>query len=67
MQKMELDTKTLAEFMIDSWHLYASQRYKGKLLRLWVNSASTYKVVHGETDLYHGQNIEWAIDVWNTA
>lgn len=67
MQKLELDTETLTDFLIDTWHLYASQMYENKLLRLWTNSASTYKVVHGETDLYLGTDMQTAVDIWNKA
>ena len=64
-KKMELKKETLTEWLDDTWNLYASQMFSGKLLRMHINGNGVYRIVHGEAVLYQGIDIDVAINTWN--
>ena len=65
--KMELNPETLREWMSDMWTLYASQMFNGKLLRLHINGSGVYRITHGETVLYQGNQMTHALAAWAAA
>ena len=67
MRKIELDIDVLDKWVKEQWHLFSSQGYRKKTLRLWLNPAGTYRVVHGEKVLYEGKEKKLAIAAWNDA
>lgn len=45
MKKTELDAQDISKWMRDHWYLYATQRYREKVLRLWINGQGHYRVL----------------------
>lgn len=66
-QKLELDVNNLTVWRSTQWNLYASQMYKTKLLRLWMNADGMYRVYHGEDVIYEGSQMTHAIAAWDSA
>jgi len=63
--KIKVNAALLCTWKHNTWTLYASQLFMGKVLRLYVNLNGRYKVIHGEDILYEGTVMEHAISVWN--
>ena len=65
MKKTELNAQEINDWMYDCWHIYSSQTYYGKLLRLWINGQGCYRVIHGDETLYEGSQMTHAIAAWD--
>lgn len=63
---IELNHETLRDWMSDTWMLYASQMFNGKLLRMYINLNGIYRVTHGETIIYQDNQLIDAIAAWNS-
>lgn len=66
MQKLELNVSELTDWRSSQWNLYASQMYKTKLLRLWLNAHGMYRVYYGEDVIYEGSQMTHAIAAWES-
>ena len=63
-KKMELYESDMRFWMRETWFVYASQSYEGKLLRIYVSPDARYRVVHGEKKHYEGGEIRKALKAW---
>jgi len=64
---MMLTIDDIERFRRETWVLYASQSYKHKLLRLYVNCIEQYRVTYGDDVLYEGTDVSAAYAAWRAA
>jgi hypothetical protein len=67
MGKIELKRHEVSKWMHQNWYMYASQTLNGKRLIMYLNHVSFIKVVYDDTVMYLGNNLDKALEVWNSA
>ena len=65
--KLEIDIEVLDTWMAEQWNLFASQNYRGRPLRLWLNPVGIFRVIHGDKILYEGKEKDLAVAAWDAA
>ena len=61
MERIVLNPQDIQDWMRDSWGLYASDWVNDKLLRLWINYLTEYKVEYDGIRIYQGSQMTHAI------
>ena len=65
MKKLKITCEHIHEWMDNNWIIYCSQMFEGERLKLSINGNAIYKITHGETELYSGNDRDFAATVWN--
>ena len=66
MKKTFLTDNELQSYINLHWILYASETFKGKLLRFFYNGVGVFKVVYDGSVIYLGSDMSKALKSFNT-